>query len=93
MTAHLDDVLFKYVSQGNPKSNEDLKRFLRLYPECREEIIDFTATWRAMSILDRILPPPMPDPAVERELLRCAKTSLQALRRRRASALLSRIRS
>jgi hypothetical protein len=92
MTTHSDDVLFKYVSQGNPKSNEDLKRFLHLYPECREEIVDFTATWRAMSILDRILPPPTPDPAVERELLRYAKTNLQALRRRRASALLSRTR-
>ena len=92
MTTHSDDVLFKYVSQGNPKSNENLKRFLRLYPECREEIIEFTATWRAMSILDRILPPPSPDPAVERELLHCAKTSLHASQRRRTNALLSRIR-
>jgi len=32
MVTNLDNVLFKYVSQGNPKSNEDLKRFLRLYP-------------------------------------------------------------
>lgn len=92
MTTNSDDVLFKYVSQGNPKSNHDLKRFLRLYPECREEIIDFTATWRALSILDRILPPQMPDPAVEREWLLCAKKNFHALRRRRASALLSRTR-
>src|SRR5262245_35091744 len=40
MVTNLDNVLFKYVSQGNPKSNEDLKRFLRLYPSYRGEIID-----------------------------------------------------
>jgi hypothetical protein len=51
-------VLFRYVSQYNLKSNEDLKRFLRLYPAYREEIIDFTATWRALSILDKFLPTP-----------------------------------
>jgi len=92
MATGSDDVLFEYVSRGNPKSNEHLKRFLRLYPQYREEIIDFTATWRAMSILDRILPPPLPDPAVERELLRRAKKSWHALQRRRARALLSRTR-
>lgn len=92
MTTNSDDVLFKYVSQGNPKSNEDLKRFLRLYPECREEITDFTATWRALSILDKILPPPMPDPVAERQLVRRAKAGLRALQRRRVSALVSRIR-
>jgi hypothetical protein len=85
MTPSSDDVLFKYVSQGNPKSNEDLKRFLHLYPECREEIIDFTATWRAMSILEKILPPPIPDPVVERELIRRAKARLRAMQRRRRS--------
>jgi hypothetical protein len=45
-----DDVLFEYVWQTNPKSNDDLERFLRLYPEHRDEIIEFTATWRALSI-------------------------------------------
>lgn len=92
MATGSDDVLFEYVSRGNPKSNEHLTRFLRLYPEYREEIIDFAATWRAMSILDKVLPPPTPDPAVEPELLRCARKSFRALQRRRARVFLSRIR-
>ena len=74
-----DDVLFKYVSQANPKSNEDLTRFLRLYPEYREEIIEFTATWRALSILETILPPAPPDPVVERQIERCAKARRRAV--------------
>jgi hypothetical protein len=78
-----DDVLFKYASEYNPKSNDDLKRFLRLYPTYREVIIDFTATWRAMSILDSILPPPEPDPIVEQKLLQRARAQLRAMRRRR----------
>ncbi len=82
MTPTSEDVLFKYVSQGNPKSNEDLKRFLRLYPGYRELIIDFTATWRAMSILDKVLPPPTPDPVVEGQLVRRAKARLRSMRRR-----------
>ena len=84
-----DDVLFEYVSQRNPKSNDDFKLFLRLYPEHREEIIDFTATWRAMSILDKILPPAPLDPAVERHMLRRAKAHLRAVQRRRASTFRS----
>ena len=84
--AELNDVLFEYVSHGNPKSNEDLKRFLRRFPEQREEIIDFTATWRAMSILETTLPPPPPDPLVERQMLRRAQARWRALRRRHAKA-------
>ena len=53
-----DDVLFDYVAHGNPKSNEDLKRHLRRHPRFREEIVEFTATWRALSILEKVLPPP-----------------------------------
>jgi hypothetical protein len=80
-----DDVLFRYVSQYNLESNDDLKRFLRLYPMYREEIIDFTATWRALSILDKILPPPEADPVVDRQLLKQARAQLRAALRRRAS--------
>jgi hypothetical protein len=54
--AVLDEVLFEYVAHGNPKSNEHLKRLLHRFPEHREEIIDFTATWRALSILETALP-------------------------------------
>jgi len=71
-----DDVLFEYVWQSNPKSNDDLKRFLRLYPEHRDEIIEFTATWRALSILERVLPPAPLDPGQELQLLRYAKAQL-----------------
>jgi hypothetical protein len=78
-----EDVLFKYAAEYNPKSNDDLKRFLRLYPTYRELIIDFTATWRAMSILDRMLPTPKPDPIIEHKLLQRAKANLRTLRRRR----------
>jgi hypothetical protein len=79
-----DDVLFEYVSQGNPKSNDDFGRFLRHYPQYREELIDFTATWRAMAILDTVLPPPAIDPAAERQMLDCAKAHVRAMHRRRS---------
>jgi uncharacterized protein YfaA (DUF2138 family) len=79
-----DDVLFEYVSQANPKSNDDFRRFLQLYPEYREELIDFTATWRAMAILDTILPPAPIDPPVEREMLRSARAHARAMFRRRS---------
>jgi hypothetical protein len=78
-----DDVLFDYIAHGNPKSNEDLKRYLRRYPQLREEIVDFTANWRALSILEKVLPPAPPDPAVERQLLRRAQARLRAMRHRR----------
>ena len=84
MSTASDDVLFRYVSQSNPKSNEDLKLFLRLYPLYREEIIEFTATWRALSILEWVQPPPGPDD----ELLMVvyhAKNHLRTLQRHRAS--------
>ncbi len=81
----LDDLLFDYTTRGNPKSNEHLKRYLRRYPQFREEIIDFTASWRALSILEKVLPPAPPDPVVEREILRRAQARRRAMWRRRAS--------
>jgi hypothetical protein len=74
-------VLFRYVSHYNLKSNEDLKRFLRLYPMYREEIIDFTATWRALSILDKFLPAPV----VDRQPPKQAEAQPRRASRRRAS--------
>jgi hypothetical protein len=82
--AELNDILFEFVAHGNPKSNEHLKRFLRRFPEQREEIIDFTATWRAVSILETTLPAPESDPLVEREMWKRAQARWRVLRRRRA---------
>jgi hypothetical protein len=82
----LDDVLFEYVTHGNPKSNEHLKRFLRRFPEWREAIIDFTANWRSLSILEHTLPAPKPDPLVERHIWRRAQARWSVLRRRRAKS-------
>ena len=78
----LDTVLFDYSAHANPKSNDDLKRYLKRHPEYREDIIEFTATWRALSILDTILPPLQHDPAVDREILRRATAQAGALMRR-----------
>jgi hypothetical protein len=78
----LDDVFFDYITRANPKSNEDLKRYLRRYPRFREEIIEFTANWRALSILEKVLPPAPPDPAMEKQLLRRARASYRAMARR-----------
>ena len=80
----LDDVLFEYIAHGNPKSNEHLKRFLRRFPQRREEIIDFTATWRALSILDATLPAPKPEPLVERQIWKRAQARWRVQRRRQA---------
>jgi hypothetical protein len=82
--ADLDDVLFAYVAHGNPMSNEQLTRFLRRFPEHREEIIDFTATWRALSILEQVLPAPTPDPLVEQQIWKRAQTRRRVQRRRQA---------
>jgi hypothetical protein len=82
----LDAVLFDYLAHANPKSNEDLKRVLRRYPEFREDIIEFTANWRALSILDQVLPSPEPDPAADREILRRARAQMRSLMSRRARA-------
>ena len=79
-----EDVLFEYVAHGNPKSNDDLKRFLRRFPEQREEIIDFTATWRALSILETMLPAPKPDSLAERQILKRAQAPWRVRRRRHA---------
>jgi hypothetical protein len=80
----LDIVLFDYVAHGSPKSNEHLKRYLRRYPEFREDIIEFTANWRALSIVEKMLPQPQPDPAADRDILRRAKAQLRGLMRRRS---------
>ena len=82
----LDTVLFDYVAYWNPKSNEHLKRYLRRYPEFREDIIEFTANWRALSIVDKVLPPQQPDPAADRNILRLAKAQLRGLMRQRSRA-------
>ena len=93
MVTSLDDVLFNYVSRGNPKSNEALKQFLHLYPEYREEIIDFTATWRALSILDTFLPPAPLDPVVERQMMQRAQAHLRVTQHRRANTPLEKARA
>jgi hypothetical protein len=86
MATGLDDMFFRYVSQSNPKSNEDLKQFLRLYPSYREEIIEFTATWRALSILEWIEPPARP---VDEQLLeQHARVHLRTMQRYRSSTRL-----
>jgi hypothetical protein len=76
----LDELLHDYVMNANPKSNEDLTRYLRRYPQFREVIIDFTATWRA---IEKVLPPPR-DLVGEEELMRHAETRLRASRRCRS---------
>jgi hypothetical protein len=78
----LDVVLFDYIAQANPESDDDLKRYLKRYPQYREEIIEFTASWRALSILDAM--PPEHDPAADREILRRATAQARALMRRTA---------
>jgi hypothetical protein len=81
----LDLVLFQYITRGNLKSNEHLKRYLKRYPGYREEIIEFTANWRAFAILDRVLPPPPAlDPETDRQLLQCARSQMRGLLRRRS---------
>ena len=79
---YLDNIFFEYITKANPKSNEDLKQYLRRYPRLREEIIEFTANWRALSILDKVLPTPPSDPATEKQLLRRARASYRAMARR-----------
>jgi hypothetical protein len=85
LTDELDMLLFDYVARDNPKSNEDLKRYLRLYPQYREEIIEFTANWRALSIIEKVTPTPVLDSAIERRFLRRAEVRLRAMRRRHTS--------
>jgi hypothetical protein len=82
----LDIMLFDYVAHGNPKSNAHLKRYLRRYPEFREDLIEFTANWRALSIVQNVFPAPQPDPAADRDILRRAKAQLRGLMRRRSGA-------
>lgn len=78
----LDAIFFDYIANANPKSNADLKRYLRRYPQVREEIIEFTANWRALSILEKVLPPEPSDPLTEKELMRRARMSYRAMARR-----------
>jgi hypothetical protein len=82
--AKLEDVLFDYISEGHPGSNEHLKRFLRRFPAWREEIIDFTATWRALLVLERSQPEPEPEPLIERRIWKRAQARWRALHRRQA---------
>ena len=81
LTDELFMLLLHYVARANPKSKEDLKRYLRLYPQYREEIIEFTANWRALSIIEKVTPPQLLDPAIERRIVRRAKVRLRSIRR------------
>jgi hypothetical protein len=78
----VDDVLFDYIAHGNPKSNDDLKRYLRRHPQFRKEIVEFTANWRALSILETVMPSALPDPGLERKLLRLGRARLRRAHRR-----------
>lgn len=52
----LEDVLNEYVASSSNPSKELLSEWIRRYPEYRQEIIDFTASWSLMNHL-----PPSPD--------------------------------
>ena len=80
--SEVEDVLFDYVSHGNPKSDEHLRQYLRRYPRFREEIVEFTANWRVASILEAVLPSARPDPVVERKLLRRGQARCRRMQRR-----------
>jgi hypothetical protein len=53
--ADANDVLFDYVTHGNPSSTEHTNRYLRRYPQFRQEIIELAALWRAVSTIDLLL--------------------------------------
>lgn len=72
----LEDLLRDYATHSDPKSNADLRHWLRLYPQFREEIIEFTADWRALSMLDHAL-------SLERKFIRRALAQLISRPRRR----------
>jgi hypothetical protein len=77
-----DDVLVDYIAHANAKSNEDLKRYPRRHLRFHDEVVELTATWRALSILERVLLPDPPNRAVVRQLIRRAQARLRAVRRR-----------
>ena len=51
----LENLLRDYATHGDPRSNADLKRWLRLYPQFHDDIIKFTASWRVLCMLDQAL--------------------------------------
>ena len=53
--AQANDVLFDYITQGDPNSIDHTKRYLKRYPQFREEIIELTAMWRALSNIEALL--------------------------------------
>jgi hypothetical protein len=53
--ADANDVLFGYVTRGNPSSTEHTKRYLRRYPQFRQEIIELAAVWRAISTIESLV--------------------------------------
>lgn len=50
-----NDVLFDYVTHGNPSSTEHTKRYLRRYPQFSQEIVELAAIWRAISTIQFLL--------------------------------------
>jgi hypothetical protein len=74
----LEDLLRDYAIHSDPRSNADLRHWLRLYPQFREEIIEFTADWRALSMLDQAL-------GLERKFIRRAQARLINRPRRRGN--------
>ena len=77
-------VLFDYITQGSPNSAEHTMRYLRRYPQFRDEIIELAEIWRAFSIIEALLPPPEPDPVGDKQILWRAQVEFRALRRGRA---------
>ena len=66
-----NDVLFNYVTHGNPSSTEHTTRYLRLYPQFRQEIVELAAVWRAISTIESLIgdtaaaPYPAPRPKMK----------------------------
>jgi hypothetical protein len=78
------DVLFDYVTRGSPNSTEHTERYLRRYPQFRAEIVELAALWRALSIIEALLPPAERDPVGDRPVYWRAAAQDHAERRRRA---------
>jgi hypothetical protein len=82
----VNTVLFDFVAHGNPNSAEHTKHYLRRYPQFRAEIVELAAMWRALSVIEALLPPPKPDPVSDRRILWRARAQHRADRRRRERA-------
>jgi hypothetical protein len=78
------DVLFDYVTHGSPNSAEHTRRYVGRYPQFRDEIIELAAVWRALSIIEAVLPPPEPNLVGDRRILWRAQVEFRAGRRGRA---------